>query len=231
MSITSQDPTQWEPIYPCVTDGYTSDLVEQATTAARTLLWALTGRRFGVFTTTGEQIRFPACKSRAPGIEGTLYARYQEDVDTCLRAVLPRSPIRSVEAVRRDGVVLASTQYWTEGNHILVKGLCPSCDGCAPPLFEVDYTSGIVPDAIGRMALGEVACELMVGFGGGACKLSTRAVSISRQGVTIDLEDATALLEGGLLGLTMADAFIRSVNPARLVRASRVLSPDVGRSV
>ena len=71
----------------------------------------------------------------------------------------------------------------------------------------------------------------MAGLAGDQCRISTRAVTITRKGVTVNLEDASALISMGLTGLPLADAFIRTVNPNGLTRSSRVLSPDIGMAV
>jgi len=87
----------------------------------------------------------------------------------------------------------------------------------------------VTPPTSTAMAVGEVACEVIHALRDEPCKLPSRLVSITRQGITVDLQGTG--LEGleGRLGLPLADAWLSAVNPARLDRPSRVYSPDLPR--
>lgn len=57
-----------------------------------------------------------------------------------------------------------------------------------------------------------------------------QAVSVTRQGVTVQLSDPTTFIGQGLLGLPLADQLILTANPGHLRTRSAVYSPDLPRS-
>jgi hypothetical protein len=102
-------------------------------------------------------------------------------------------------------------------------------DDCDDPAIEVSYIYGIDVPILGQLAMGEVACEILAGLSGADCRLPSNAISVSRQGVTVDLGDAQTLFDQGRIGLPLADAFLRAVNPTKIVSQSMVFSPDMTR--
>lgn len=97
-----------------------------------------------------------------------------------------------------------------------------------PDTWSVQYRPGQPLPAIGSIAAGELAGEFAKACAGAAgCALPQQLVSLSRNGVDVQVVDPTTVLENGLTGLPNVDLFIRAVNPQRLQRRSRVLSPDL----
>lgn len=223
----------WTATYPCDVEGVDPTLLDLATNVASLLLWSLTGRRFGTCTAT-TLYRVASCAQA-----GSVYPYKGRDGQwrnaicdgECCRIELLHQPVQSVESVTIDGTALDASEWWLEGQSVRVLDGCPVCNECGPAPIEVAYTYNIPVPPEGELAVGEMACEFVKGWNGGSCKLSSRAVSVTRQGVTIDLLDAADLFEQGLTGLPLADAFIRSVNPGKLAQRSRVLSPDMPRVV
>jgi hypothetical protein len=104
-------------------------------------------------------------------------------------------------------------------------------DDCQEPPVEVTYKYGIDVPALGELAMGELACEILAGLRGLDCRLPSNAVSVTRQGITVDLGDASTLYNEHRIGLPLCDAFIRDANPNRLKMQSSVHSPDLTRRV
>lgn len=224
----------WTGDLPCDTDELTPEQIEMVRTSAAAYLWALSGRRVGALTTVEEGFR-TACSDGCAGMpykgsDGE-WRNSSGSPSECCRIELFRQPVRKINEVRLWGDVLDPSGYTIEGNSLLRIGDCwPCCDDCDVPCIEVDYESGVVPDGLAVAALGELSCEFVNAATGKLCKLPSRATSVSRQGVTIDLADAESFAENGLTGLPVVDAFIRTFNPSKLVHRSRVLSPDLARS-
>lgn len=227
----SEWPIQW----PCDTADYDPDLVEAAQEAAQTYLWALTGRRYGWCTTT-EQYRL-ACDNPCvapygdefgPGVQYELGWGRRD----CCRLHLAQRPVRSVDLVTVNGEVLVGEEYILERDSVMRIGQCWPCEEyCQIAPIEITYSYGIDVPVLGALAMGELACEFLRGWTGADCRLPQNAVSVTRQGVTVDLGDAQTLYDMGRIGLAICDAFIRSVNPTRLQSASQVWSPDLARRV
>lgn len=198
------------------------DVIEAAVDAAVGLLWSLTGRRLGVCTVT-ETYRVP-WEQCAPGRRGVAALQ------------LRRAPIVAVDEVRLHGILLDPGGWEVrEGLIYRLGGVWPIVAAHAPAPIEVLYHHG-VPIGSGtslhnpvRLAVGEVACEVLRGLTGADCRLPSNAVSVTRNGVTIELGDAQTLWEQGRTGMPFSDNLIRQTNPHGLTRRPRVVSPDLPR--
>jgi hypothetical protein len=138
--------------------------------------------------------------------------------------------VRAILAVEVEGVLLDPESYALEGDVLWrADGCWPCVDDCDEPQIVVTYAYGIDPPALAELAMGELACEILAGVEGRDCQLPSNAISITRQGVTVDLGDAQTLFAQGRIGLPLSDAFLRQANPGRLMSASRVYSPDMAR--
>lgn len=195
----------------------------------------MTGRRYGICSQT-ESYRTPCtdlCSSNyrrrfGPGVE---YALMHEPRNCC-SIILSSTPVRSVVEVKVYGEVLDPSFYALERHHLKRIGSCWPCDSeCEEPPVEVTYAFGIDVPALGELAMGELACEILAGLRGLDCRLPSNAISVTRQGVTVDLGDASTLYTEHRIGLPLCDAFIRETNPNRLKMPSRVHSPDLPRRV
>lgn len=224
----------WPITWPCVTTGDAPALIALAQSAAQNILWGLSGRRLGLCQTT-ESYRAP-CTSRCGGLpDGTPSGvRYvlEGQPRSCCRIRLAQSPVRAIEEVHLYNVTLDPTKYALHRGNLVRLGSCWPCDDeCLNPPIEVAYSYGVDVGALGALAMGELACEILSGIKGADCRLPANVISITRQGVTYDLGDATTLFNQGRVGLPISDAFLRDANPGRLVSASAVYSPDTAHRV
>lgn len=221
----------WPVVWACSTDTEDEVKVASALDAAQQILWGLSGRRFGLCTVT-ESYRpsgSAGCGLPYKDSEGN-WRNGSGDAHTCCHVLLQRKPVRAIVELKINGEVQAEGTYALERDYVWRFGACfPTSADCDDPTVEVTYSYGVDVPMLGQLALGEVACEILAGMGGADCRLPSNAVSVTRQGVTVDLGDAQTLFEQGRIGLPLADAFLRYVNPNRLQDNSAVFSPDMAR--
>lgn len=223
----------WPITWPCDIDEFDEALVAAAQESAQTLLWSLTGRRYGKCSTTeGYRLNCstpcgnPFGDRFGPGVDWELGGERRY----CCRIHLASRPVRSIDAVEVFGDLVDPATYMLERDTLLRLGECWPCEqSCDVAPVQVTYTWGIDVPILGQLAMGEMACEFLAAFQGRDCRLPSNAISVTRQGVSVDLGDAQTLFEMGRVGLPISDAFIRSVNPNRLQSASQVFSPDLAR--
>lgn len=226
----------WDIQWSCDVSTEDPDLLDTVRLASQELLWAMSGRRFGVCTIT-EGYRLP-CTSPCyvpwaddfgPGVEWRLgYDRRRR----CCAIPLHQNPVRGIIAVSVFGDELTPDEYYLGRNTLYRIGECFPCDDeCDTPPVEVTYTYGIDPPVLAKLALGELACEMLMALTGADCRLPSNAVSVSRQGVTVDLGTPEVLFQQNRLGLPICDEFLRMVNPDALRQRSQVYSPDTPRRV
>lgn len=153
---------------------------------------------------------------------------------TC-EAHLP-GPIAEITEVKVDGVVIDPSAYRLDDSSILVRtdGECwPECQNLDLPdtdddTWSVTYRPGRPLPVSGAIAAGKLACEFAKSCAGDAdCALPEQLISLSRNGVQVQVADPQELLEGGLTGIHEVDLFIRTYNPYQLKSRPFVLSPDV----
>lgn len=95
-----------------------------------------------------------------------------------------------------------------------------------PGTWAVSYSYGQPPPWGGVAAVRDLAVELAVAIGSTKqSRLPQRVTQVARQGVTVQVANAT-YLKDGYLGLPLVDAWVDSVNPAKLRRRPRVYTPD-----
>jgi hypothetical protein len=244
----------WPLYWTCDVSSYSPELTGYAVTAATRILWALSGRRFGLTTVTlrpcAEDCRtgggFPYYESwewrtgyamppwdfyRLPycsgDCSGTCSCKHVSQVR------LP-SPVDSVTAVKVDGVTLGPSAYRLDNNRLLVRTdgtRWPRCNDLNLADTEVGTWSVTakygedVPDS-GRLAMGELACEVAKAASGVDCRLPPAVTQIVRQGVTISVPDFGQYLLHGKTGLYLVDMFLASENPKALRQRARVYDVD-----
>jgi hypothetical protein len=148
-------------------------------------------------------------------------------------ALLP-SPVSSIIDVKINGASLPASGYRVDDYRKLVRlgGFSwPICqdlnlDDTQDNTWSVTVEVGQAIPTIGRMAVGELACEIMRGCLGDECAIPFNAVNITRQGISIDLPTFYELLTHGLLGLKLTDTFISTYNPNRLKSVPQVYDVD-----
>lgn len=148
-------------------------------------------------------------------------------------------PINSITQVKLDGAVLVSgTDYRVDDFRKLIRlggGCWPTCQDMTladtqDNTWSVTFRVGEEVPMLGRLAVGELACEILPCLlgGGTGCRLPANATRVDRQGITIDLELFTAFLKDGMLGLRWADVFLKTFNPQGLRARPRVYDVDGG---
>lgn len=154
----------------------------------------------------------------------------------CNRCGYGRGAIRLVGAVEVvevaiDGEPLPSTAYY------LQAGYLHRADGTPWPTssnrngargFSVTYYDRPRVDGLGALAAGALAVEFARSMTPGAkCALPSRARSVTRNNVSLDLATAADLFPEGRTGVDTADLWVRSINPNRLTVPPAVWSPDL----
>lgn len=230
-------------------DDFPPETQAAATDYASLVLWASTGRRFGLCEMTvrpcgrflGGQMPFWGWGSywsggiwypyigsdglwRNCGCHGFCNCRPQ------CEAYLP-GPVESISEVIVDQVVVDASTYEVQDNNWLVRvddECWPHCpDMAADEAFEVTYIRGEpVPSALSH-AVGILACEFAKACAGQDCRLPGRLQFIARQGVTAQLVDVERLLDRGLTGLMEVDQIVAALNPNGLKARPRVMTHDV----
>lgn len=95
--------------------------------------------------------------------------------------------------------------------------------------MQVTYVYGTPPPAGGAQAAAALACQYALACTPGAegeCSLPERVTSVTRQGVSMVVIDPMDFLDEGKTGIYSVDQWIKSVNPARLLRPPSVVSPN-----
>jgi len=222
------------------------DSVDQAAqdlamSAATEVLWALSGRRFGVMQVsvrpcrrscepvgfvpvTGWTVGWLNCGQCGTSSCGC------DDPDSIR---LARRPVQEVTEVLVDGVALASTAWRLDDRRDLVRidtEPWPTCNDLnvttGPGVFQVTYSYAEPVPSAGIIAVNALACELAKASVGADCNLPERITTLTRQGVTIGMIDRQAYLDKGRTGIYLVDLFLRTVNPAGIQRRARAYRAD-----
>lgn len=218
---------------------------------ATTVLWAATGRRFGLCGITVRPCGMKRCQDGLAEFFG-----YDWTGGTWVPYIFngvwfncacpglcccdPRcqvrlmGPVNSVVEVRIGGVLVPDTAYRVDDEHWLVRtdGECwPQCSDMdtddGKNVFTVSYVRGEpVPSAL-LTAAGTLACEWAKACLGGDCRLSNRVTSLARNGVQIDMVDPNDFLMNGMTGITEVDTLIQAYNPYGLKERLRIWAPEL----
>lgn len=219
---------------------------------AATILWAATGRQFGLCEITVRPCGMKQCADGSgefwgydwsggtwvPYIFNGTWFNCMCGVGCCCDPrcqVRLMGPVASIIEVLIGGIAVDPATYRVDDDHWLVRtaGECwPRCadmdtdDG--DNVFEVTYQRGTaVPTALLRAAA-TLACEWAKAcVGDASCRLSNRVTSVARQGITIDMVDPQSLLDSGMTGLWEVDSIIRAFNPNRTNERLRVYAPEL----
>jgi len=146
-----------------------------------------------------------------------------------------RYPVISVDEVKVDGVVVPPASYRVDDYHRLVRidGMYwPGhqhliLDDTQPGTFSVTYTAGRRPPIQLQMAAAELACEMKRACNGLACGLPHSVTSVSRQGVTLNIDALEGSVEGGHSGIPGIDLAVSQYNCAR--SKGRVWHPSLSK--
>jgi hypothetical protein len=226
--------TEWAALDPAVQSS--------ARDYAALILWAATGRQFGLCEVT---VRPCGMKRCADGMydffgwdwSGNTWVPY---IFTGICSCDPRcqvrlmGPVDSIVEVLLDGIAVDPATYRVDDNHWLVRtaGQCwPFCvdmnEDTGPGTFEVTYARGTTPPPALLRAASTLACEWGKACVGNECRLSNRVTSIARQGVSIEMASPEAFLEDGLTGLWEVDSIIKALNPYSRKQRGRIYAPEL----
>lgn len=225
----------------------------KAVTAASYILWALTGRQFGTCTVTLRPCRrecydsswwnnFGMPWTTAWDYVGSTWPWFPAGCGGCRgscscteisEVVLP-NPVQSITTVKLDGAVAPTGSYRLDNNRLLVRTdgqRWPRCndltkDDTQVGTWSVTASYGQPVPAMGEIAMGALACELLKAMRGEDCTLPAGVTNLTRQGVSIEIPDIGSIFEHGRTGLFTVDMFIIAANPNKIMQRARVYSPD-----
>lgn len=246
-------PVQWTCEVPAASAAVTGIAVEAATLVA----WSLSGQRFGTCPTTIRPCRRdcpspppgwsplpPLGPYPTPALIGgqwfnlTCGCTWGEGCScTSLdgREVILPASVDSVTSVLIDGSPLVSGAYRVDNGRVLVRTdgqLWPDCNDLTKDDTQVDTWSvtaeyGQAVPALGSLAVGDLACEILRAIRGEDCRLPRGVQSLVRQGVSLSMPALTDLLsKNSSTGVYLLDLFVRSVNPSGLSQQSRAFDVD-----
>jgi hypothetical protein len=212
-----------------------SPYADDACKAASYLLWALSGRKYtGTTTVTEHYIRFaPLINTHLIREAAIIYSHIDETLPLVkpwatneTRIRLRGQPVQEVHAVRNANGGLVSEDTYYVVDHSAVYFYRPAL--IIPADIEITYTYGIDPPLLGKMAARRVATEFIKLWNGSEdCALPERVTSVSRQGVSYTVLDSQDFLEEMRLGIYEIDLFLKTVNPNKAQRRSKVFTPDL----
>jgi len=152
----------------------------------------------------------------------------------CQMALPP--PVGRLDKVMIDGVDRTDDFRIDDGNVLTytVDDECPipACQDMRSAdtevgTFSVTYLNAHPVDELGAYAAGILALEFAKACSGKKCRLPSNVVSITRQGVSMELDPGT--FPNGTTGIREVDAFIGLWNPKGLSRGGTVWFPGVNR--
>lgn len=248
--------TTWEPIWSCRVGDLTAEEVAVtgvALAAASEILYHLTAQRFDGCEITLRPCRSGCLDSSFLGTwwEYRTYPRpYRYDGAwynlacgmcsggcSCVafdETTLP-GVVSSVTQVKLNGTVLTpNVDYRLDDYRKLVRlnGLWPYCQNLLAADTEDDTWSvtavfGEPLPVIGKMAVGELALEIVRYLTcSDECQLPNGVVDVSRQGISMTIQNVGELFNTGFINLRMCDLFIKTANPHHLQARSAIYNLD-----
>lgn len=227
-------------------DWTTTDLVQAFPTGAYA---ALTDAQIDPWVTFASEILFNLTGRRWPGECEATARPYSCSgcMSSCscgpLSSVVLRGyPIQEIEQVRVDGVVLDADEYEIDGAQRRLIGLQRADGGgrrtwpatqrldlepTEVDTFEVQYVFGQAPPEAGATCAAILAGELALAASGAECRLPPEVVSLSRQGVTMEIQPGVGELAEGRTGIREVDMWVAAVRLGDRRRRGGVL--DVAR--
>lgn len=232
-------------------DTYSDEVQQAGADYAALVLWAATGRRFGLCERT---VR-PCGKTSDTMNNGYYWADGTwmpyifngawrncacganfgccPCVPSC-QVWLP-APVYSIPATGVTvGADIIPVDAWRVDNGqwlVRTDGDCwPQCQDyntdASDTFFQVTYFKGLPVPNVLLQAAGELACEWAKGCTGADCRLPQRVTSLTRQGMSVSMVDLDTLLSHGLTGVATVDQVIRQFNPYGLASKMSIVSPD-----
>lgn len=247
----------WEPIWgQCTLPTGSEAISGSALMAASEILWSLTGQRFGTCTVTLRPCR-ESCYGGSwleehgwwqfgsyPTPAWFQGAWFNIGCGGCTGGCscteiselkLP-GPVASIDEVKIDDVVLDSSAYVVQNWNLLVRqdgGQWPLCNDFSKAsgsgVWTVTASFGEGVPVTGKLAVAELAVEYAkLLLCDDECRLPQGVQQVTRQGVSMTLNEISQIFEAGLVGLPLCDRFIQTWNPHKLQAPSAVYDLDGG---
>lgn len=246
----------WPVTWICDVSCESPTVTAQAVEVATEMVWALSGRQFGLCEVTLRPCRRECTDFPWPGdrndwiqwagvswVNPSLIAGQWFNVIcgrcttgcscTSISEVVLPAPVHSIVQVKIDGVVVSGSGYRLDDNRVLVRlgADWPSCNDLSladtePGTWSVTARYGLAVPAGGSWAVGELACELIRARNGEDCRLPRNVTQLVRAGVTLQFPQVQDLLRDGMTGLYLVDQFVAAWNPNGLRRRSGVYQVD-----
>lgn len=214
--------------------GLNDDTKEYAESLAQNILDSWTGGVYGLCFERVRPCRVEGSRDLAPvmvggtlrDIRGACPCKTTCACETFSYVELPY-PTHEVVSVRVDGVTLPNSAWQLEEHRYLVRtdgGAFPATQdmnapATEPGTFEIYLSYGIPVPLGGRVAAGALALEFMRALcGDSECKLPQRVQTITRQGVTMALQDSYDDLERGRTGIWLVDSWVAAVTAPKYSR-------------
>lgn len=247
-------PCSWEIPDPlCCPTWETTDpaIQDAAGEYAALILWAATGRQFGLCDVTVRPCGMRSCNDGMlefygydwsggtwiPYVwNGTWFNCACPGLCCCDPRCQVRlmGPVESITAITIGGIGVDPATYRVDDRHWLVRtgGECwPICADMnvdiGSNVFEVSYVRGTPTPSALLTAGATLKCEWAKACTGGDCRLSNRVTAIARQGIQIEMLNPNDMLEDGLTGLWEVDSVITALNPYRRKQRGRIYAPEL----
>jgi hypothetical protein len=216
----------------------TSDYAQEAVRSASYVMWALSGRKYtGTSTVTERYVRFaPLINTRLLQEAAIVNSRVNKSLELVepwvsaeTRIRLRGQPVTEVKTIRNVGGDIVNPDRYYVVDHSTVQ----FSEGAliVPADIEISYTYGAEPPVFGKMAARRVAIEFIkLWTEDSDCALPQRITSVSRQGVTYTVLDSQDFLEEMRMGIYEVDLFLKTNNPNKAQKRSKVFSPDIPRA-
>jgi hypothetical protein len=256
MTLDTGPCSPWPAYFTCEVSSYSPTATGYAVDMATRTVWALSGRRYGTCAVTLRPCRescydrWPSAHplsipfSSYGGVPANWDASYWfgsscgSCAGNCSCGEVPTvklpSPVNSIVSVKVDGSPLVSGSYRLDNARLLVRTdgqRWPRCndltkDDSQTGTWSVTANVGMDVPESGRMAVGQLACEILKAMSGADCQLPSTVQHLVRQGVTFQFPDVSTMLSEGKTGLYLVDLFLATENPNRLSSRGRIYSPD-----
>ncbi len=228
---------------PTATTPQEQDALDAAASLAIDVLWALSGRQYGVCPALARPCPLPSLNSgrlSAPFSPGGLSlvrngGEWANESCGCAgrcrlsgpRMVHLPGPVQSIIEVTIAGTVLSPSEYELERNILYRNGAPWPYQDLSRPLDEegtwsVTYMRGVpVPKGVARLT-GLLVNEFYMACTGGKCRLPRTVTEVSRQGVTHRMYDPNDIYSAGKTGIPEIDLWLSAVNPHAVMSAPSV---------
>lgn len=236
-------PVLWK-LLPDLTDD-NREQVLRAVDVATGILWALTGRQYGLRAVEARPCKPEVADSYHDLTPGPGWAPYLDsgvvrNLPTCAAAPCDRSgavllpgPVHKLLEFLVDGNRMPLNEVHVDGDRVYRRYRPWPTQNLVLPSSELGtwalwYLRGRVPPKGADYVLAMLAKELLAAETGGTCRLPKRVQNIQRQGVTVNMVHPEDIFDKGVTGIPEVDLWVRAHNPHHLTAPAQVWSPDLG---